>query len=45
MLSYSNARVLAAWAAASASTSHRALLTAAAAAKPDESMGNADTRA
>ena len=45
MPSYSNARVLAACAAASASTSHRALLTAAAAANADERMGKADTNA
>ena len=45
MPSYSNASVLAACAAASASTSHRALLTAAAAAKADERIGKADTSA
>ena len=45
MPSYSKASVLAACAAASASTSHRALLTAAAAANADERMGNVDTMA
>jgi hypothetical protein len=43
MLSYSNARVLVACADALASPLQRALLTAAAAAKAEESIGNVDT--